>query len=68
MKGLLTGKIKSFNVDVQQIKVFKGEQLMPAESTLFEDSIREYAAGLNNYDIGSVFDKIPMMQGIPISP
>lgn len=25
MKGLLTGKIRSFNVDIQQIKVYKGD-------------------------------------------
>lgn len=34
MKGLLTGKVKSFNVDISQLKVFKGDNLIEAESTL----------------------------------
>ena len=68
MKGMLTGRINSFNVDIQQLKVYKGDEIKEAESRMLEDSIKKFSDELNNFDLDKLFDKIPMLQGIPISP
>lgn len=68
MNGLMTGKIKDINVDVLQVNVYKGDQILKAENVLFEEAIRDYVKTFNDFDIPSIFDRIPVLKGVPITP
>lgn len=68
MNGLMTGKIKEINIDVLQVNVYKGDQILKAENVLFEEAIRDFVSTFNNFDIPSIFDRIPVLKGVPITP
>ncbi|CDW76437.1 UNKNOWN [Stylonychia lemnae] len=65
-KGLLTGKIKNFNLKTNEIKVFKGDQEIRAEENIYQQRLQEFASTLNGIDVDKLFDRIPALKGIPI--
>lgn len=68
MTGLLTGKIKEMNVQVMEVNVYSGDKVLEAENIIFENAIRYFADSFNNYDVPSLFDKIPVLKGVPLTP
>ena len=68
MNGLMTGKIKELNLDVLQVQVYQGDKILEVENVLFEEAIQTFARKFNDFDIPSIFDKIPVLKGVPITP
>ncbi len=53
---------------VSEIKVYNNDKEIKAEENIYQQRLEFFAAALNGIDVNSLFDKIPMLQGIPIAP
>jgi len=68
LNGLLTGKIDYINMKANEIKVFKGDVEVPSEETTYTARFNEFMSSLNDIELSNVFEKIPVLGGIPIQP
>jgi hypothetical protein len=68
VNGILTGKIDTLNIRENHIKVYRGDVEVPSEELGYIQSFNDFAKTLQQVDLSSAFESIPVLGGIPIQP
>lgn len=66
LNGILTGKIKNINLKANEVKVYSKDKEIPSEETQYIQRINDFLGSLGGVELSNVFEKIPVLGGIPI--